>query len=36
MAADTMIEFYTQPWPLMTWWDKSLAPSQAPIPAPAR
>ncbi len=35
MAADTMIEFYTQPWPLMTWWDKSLAPSQAPIPAPA-
>lgn len=36
MAADTMIEFYSQPWPLMTWWDKSLAPSQAPIPAPTR
>jgi microcin C transport system substrate-binding protein len=26
MAADTMIEFYSQPWPLMTWWDKTLAP----------
>ncbi len=36
MSADTMIEFYSQPWPLMTWWDKALAPSQAPIPAPAR
>jgi peptide/nickel transport system substrate-binding protein/microcin C transport system substrate-binding protein len=32
MDADTMIEVYSQPWPLWTWWDKSLAPSQAPIP----
>ena len=36
MSIDTMLEFYAQPWPLMTWWDKSLAPSQAPIPAPQR
>jgi peptide/nickel transport system substrate-binding protein/microcin C transport system substrate-binding protein len=34
MSVDTLIEIYAQPWPLMTWWDKSLAPSQAPIPAP--
>ncbi|MDH4392426.1 MAG: extracellular solute-binding protein [Aquabacterium sp.] len=33
MDIDTMIEVYSQPWPLMTWWDKALAPSQAPIPA---
>jgi ABC-type oligopeptide transport system substrate-binding subunit len=33
MDIDTMIEIYSQPWPLMTWWDKALAPSQAPIPA---
>jgi microcin C transport system substrate-binding protein len=32
MDIDTMIEIYSQPWPLMTWWDKALAPSQAPIP----
>ena len=30
---DTLIEVYSQPWPLWTWWDKALAPSQAPIPA---
>jgi len=29
---DTMLEVYSQPWPLWTWWDKALAPSQAPIP----
>jgi peptide/nickel transport system substrate-binding protein/microcin C transport system substrate-binding protein len=34
MSVDTFIEVYAQPWPLMTWWDKTLAPSQAPIPAP--
>ncbi len=33
MDIDTFIEIYSQPWPLMTWWDKTLAPSQAPIPA---
>ena len=33
MGTDTFIESYSQPWPLMTWWDKALAPSQAPIPA---
>jgi microcin C transport system substrate-binding protein len=33
MDIDTFIEIYSQPWPLMTWWDKALAPSQAPIPA---
>jgi len=33
MDIDTFIETYSQPWPLMTWWDKALAPSQAPIPA---
>ncbi len=33
MDIDTLIEIYSQPWPLMTWWDKALAPSQAPIPA---
>jgi peptide/nickel transport system substrate-binding protein/microcin C transport system substrate-binding protein len=33
MDIDTMIEIYSQPWPLMTWWDKALAPSQQPIPA---
>ncbi len=32
MDIDTLIEVYSQPWPLWTWWDKSLAPSQAPIP----
>jgi len=33
MDIDTLIQIYAQPWPLMTWWDKSLAPSQQPIPA---
>ena len=33
MDIDTFIEIYSQPWPLMTWWDKALAPSQGPIPA---
>lgn len=33
MDIDTFIEIYSQPWPLMTWWDKALAPSQATIPA---
>lgn len=33
MDIDTFIEIYSQPWPLMTWWDKALAPSQQPIPA---
>ena len=33
MDIDTFIQTYSQPWPLMTWWDKALAPSQAPIPA---
>ncbi len=33
IGIDTLIEVYSQPWPLMTWWDKALAPSQAPIPA---
>ena len=33
MDIDTMIEIYSQPWPLWTWWDKSLAPTQQPIPA---
>ncbi len=33
MDIDTLIEVYSQPWPLWTWWDKALAPSQAPIPA---
>jgi microcin C transport system substrate-binding protein len=33
MDIDTFIEVYSQPWPLMTWWDKALAPSQGPIPA---
>jgi peptide/nickel transport system substrate-binding protein/microcin C transport system substrate-binding protein len=26
MSVDTFIEVYSQPWPLFTWWDKSLAP----------
>lgn len=33
MDIDTLIQIYSQPWPLMTWWDKALAPSQQPIPA---
>ena len=33
MDIDTLIQIYAQPWPLMTWWDKALAPSQQPIPA---
>ena len=33
MDIDTLIEVYSQPWPLWTWWDKSLAPTQQPIPA---
>ncbi len=35
MSIDSLPEVYAQPWPLWTWWDKTLAPSQAPIPAPA-
>ena len=34
MSIDTYANAYSAPWPLWTWWDKSLAPSQAPIPAP--
>jgi microcin C transport system substrate-binding protein len=32
MSIDTYANAYSAPWPLWTWWDKSLAPSQAPIP----
>ena len=29
MSIDTLANAYSAPWPLWTWWDKSLAPSQA-------
>jgi peptide/nickel transport system substrate-binding protein/microcin C transport system substrate-binding protein len=28
MSIDTIANPYSAPWPLWTWWDKSLAPSQ--------
>ena len=34
MSIDSFANAYSAPWPLWTWWDKSLAPSQAPIPTP--
>ena len=34
MSIDSYANAYSAPWPLWTWWDKSLAPSQAPIPTP--
>jgi microcin C transport system substrate-binding protein len=34
MSIDSYASASSAPWPLWTWWDKSLAPSQAPIPAP--
>ena len=34
MSIDSLANGSSAPWPLWTWWDKSLAPSQAPIPAP--
>lgn len=34
MSIDSYANSYSAPWPLWTWWDKALAPSQAPIPAP--
>ena len=33
MDIDTLIQVYSQPWPLWAWWDKALAPTQQPIPA---
>ena len=36
MAIDTFFTNYSAPWPLWTWWDKKLAPSQtAPVKAAA-
>jgi peptide/nickel transport system substrate-binding protein/microcin C transport system substrate-binding protein len=32
MSIDSLANAYSAPWPLWTWWDKSLAPSQAPKP----
>ena len=34
MSIDSYANAYSAPWPLWTWWDKTLAPSQAPIPTP--
>ena len=34
MSIDSYANAYSAPWPLWTWWDKALAPSQAPIPTP--
>ncbi len=34
MSIDSFATNSSAPWPLWTWWDKQLAPSQAPIPAP--
>jgi len=33
MSIDTYANSYSAPWPLWTWWDKRLAPSQAVAPA---
>lgn len=35
MSIDSYANAYSAPWPLWTWWDKALAPSQAPIPTAA-
>ena len=29
-SADTISNLYAQPWPLWTWWDKSLSPATSP------
>jgi len=34
MSIDSYANAYSAPWPLWTWWDKALAPSQAPTPRP--
>lgn len=34
MSIDSYANAYSAPWPLWTWWDKTLAPSQASSPAP--
>jgi peptide/nickel transport system substrate-binding protein/microcin C transport system substrate-binding protein len=35
MSIDSYANAYSAPWPLWTWWDKALAPSQALVPAAA-
>ena len=35
MSIDSYGSAYSAPWPLWTWWDKALAPSQALVPAAA-